>query len=373
MYLDGLRGVAIALVVLFHSYSRWPDKLPALRPFSNILFLNTSIAGVQLFFFISGFVILMTLERSAQFSHFLFARWRRLFPAMLVCSLIVFATAGLLPDRPMGQPRLVDLLPGLSLLGDHVWGLLGFALSPPPKSIEAAFWSLYVEVGFYLIFGALFFWRGATSALRWLIGIGVVTSILYVNASLPFAPFTLIAHIDKVLHISHIASILGLRCYTWFGAGALAYRASRSPRDRRSISGAIACLALGAATSLDFPVASSLVAVIAIGAMLLPTVQRVLSVRIFTFLGFISYPLYLNHENMIVALTVRIAAIWPSLPPALLPVLPIILAGIVATLVAIYAEPFVRRVIDALVARLQHGIARGRRAPETTVSAPVKR
>jgi peptidoglycan/LPS O-acetylase OafA/YrhL len=349
VYLDGLRGVAIVLVLVFHSYARWSDRIPALKPFEQITLINTKSAGVQLFFFISGFVILMTLERTTRLSDFLYARWRRLFPAMFICSLIIFATAGLLPDRPAGQPRLVDLLPGLTLLGNRFWEILSFAVSPSPRSLEGAFWSLYVEVVFYLFFGTMLILRGRQSAIRWLIGIGTVTSLCYVNGFIPYPPFTWIARADKLLHISHVASIFGLTFYLWFAAGALAFLATREPDNRRLTWGALGCLALGAATTLDYPAASFLVALIAAGAILSPHVRWLLSWRLLTFFGFISYPLYLNHENLIVALMVQIQAAWPGLPAILLPLVPMAIAIGLATIVATYLEPVTRRLIDRIV------------------------
>lgn len=352
-YLDGLRGVAIVLVILFHSYSAWTDLIPAFKPFKDVLLLNTKSAGVQLFFFISGFVILMTLERSKGFGPFLFARWRRLFPAMLIASVMIYTTAPLLPERPLGQPQLIDLLPGLSLLGDRFWDVLRFWVTPPPQSLEVVFWSLYVEVFFYQVFAAIFLTRGTKQAIGWLIGIGVVTSLFRFNGQLHGEPFETIASIDTLLRITHFASLFEVWHYTWFAAGALAYCWTKTPADKRLMWGAIACLLFGAATTFAYPVASGLVAVIAISAMVSPTVQRILSLRVLTFLGFISYPLYLNHENMIIALTIRLQAHYPWLPPIVLPVLPILLAGVIATLVAVYAEPFTRQMIDRLIARLR--------------------
>lgn len=349
-YLDGLRGVAIVLVILFHSYTAWTDLIPAFKQFKEVLLLNTKSAGVQLFFFISGFVILMTLERSKGFGPFLYARWRRLFPAMLIASVMIYATAPLLPERPLGQPRLVDLLPGLSFLGARFWDILRFCVTPPPQSLEVVFWSLYVEVVFYQIFAAIYLTCGTKSAIASLIVIGVVTSLCQVSDQLEGEPFTTINHFHLTVRVMYMASTFGFWHFTWFAAGALAYCWTKTPNDKRLMWGAIACLVFGAATTLAYPVASSLVAMIAICTMVSPTVQRMLSLPVLTFLGFISYPLYLNHENMIVALTIRMQAQAPWMPPILLPVLPILLAGVIATLVAKYAEPFVRRMIDATIA-----------------------
>ena len=61
-YLDGMRGVAILLVLLFHAFARWPDLVPYGDQYQSVPLFRVGFIGVNLFFIISGFVILMTLE-----------------------------------------------------------------------------------------------------------------------------------------------------------------------------------------------------------------------------------------------------------------------------------------------------------------------
>ena len=81
--LDGLRGVAIALVVLSHLS----------RPLSHLRFLG--LAGVVVFFVLSGFLITSLLleerERSGSLDLLGFYRRRalRLAPALVVCVVVV--------------------------------------------------------------------------------------------------------------------------------------------------------------------------------------------------------------------------------------------------------------------------------------------
>jgi peptidoglycan/LPS O-acetylase OafA/YrhL len=100
-FIDGLRGVAIALVVLFHAYARWPEGIiPYGGRFASIPLFSYGWLGVELFFLISGFVIVMTLEKCPNLYDFLGRRWLRLFPAMLICSFILFEISPLLPESP---------------------------------------------------------------------------------------------------------------------------------------------------------------------------------------------------------------------------------------------------------------------------------
>ncbi len=156
-YLDGLRGVAILLVLGFHSYSRWSQLYPYGNIYADIPVFKLGWVGVELFFLISGFVIFMTLENTKTFLKFIYKRWIRLFPAMLLASIIVYASAPLFHERPLGNPSFVDLLPGLTFLEPHWWSeLLGIQVN----SIESAFWSLYVEFKFYLIAGGIYYFLG---------------------------------------------------------------------------------------------------------------------------------------------------------------------------------------------------------------------
>lgn len=93
-FLDGLRCFAILGVLLFHYFSRWtPPWYPEnLYPYSSVLsrLLSRGGYGVNHFFIISGFVITLTLFKCDNFSEFFIRRFCRLFPAMLLCSVVTF-------------------------------------------------------------------------------------------------------------------------------------------------------------------------------------------------------------------------------------------------------------------------------------------
>jgi peptidoglycan/LPS O-acetylase OafA/YrhL len=149
--IEGLRGLAILLVVLFHAcnIAGWP-----------LLFAG-GFVGVDLFFVISGFLItgllLKEYEQKAAISltRFYARRARRILPAALVVLLISFPlTFWLLP--PLGQPSaLLDGISASLSIGNIRLALTTNYFNQVSASPFLHFWSLGVEEQFYLIWPAL--------------------------------------------------------------------------------------------------------------------------------------------------------------------------------------------------------------------------
>lgn len=343
LFLDGLRGAAIFWVMLFHAYVRWPDAVPFGNQYSGVPLVAYGWLGVQLFFMISGFVILMTLENSASFGEFMWRRWLRLFPAMLLCSALIFVSAPIFHERPAGPAQVRDLLPGLTFI-DPAW--LALAFGSPQGVLEGAFWSLFVEMKFYVIAGALYFLVGGNRMIAALFGLFlVVPATLAIAAIFPGA---------DVRAPQLFAEWFSLRYFGWFTAGALYYRYFRDPNS--TVLGLAVVAALAAAAAQDgyqrYPQVFALSVVIAFTlAMTSPWVRRLLTSRFALFLGFVSYPLYLIHENMMVSAIAKLGKMAPSLPASLLPVLPMLWVCAVAWLVARFAEPWLREKIRRLRAK----------------------
>jgi peptidoglycan/LPS O-acetylase OafA/YrhL len=342
-FLDGLRGIAIFWVILFHAYVRWPEIVPFGNRFSGVPYVAYGWLGVQLFFLISGFVIFMTLEKSADFRDFMSRRWLRLFPAMLLCSMLIFATAPFFHERPAGVPALRDLLPGLTFVDPTWWELI---FDSPQGVLEGAFWSLFVEMKFYLIAGSLFFLIGGGRMIMALTGLFIIARVtLLMSAN----------HVAVDLHqLPRIMDLLSAKYFGWFAAGALYYRYFH---ERKPGFLWLAILtALASALSQDgyqyHPEIFALSVVILFTAAIVSgVVQRLLTNRIFLFFGFVSYPLYLVHENMMVSAIAKVGFAAPWLPAFLMPVAPILLVSGVAWLVAAYAEPRLRDRLRPLLRR----------------------
>jgi peptidoglycan/LPS O-acetylase OafA/YrhL len=346
-FLDALRGAAILLVVLFHAYARWSDVVPYGDRFSRFPIFSYGWLGVELFFMISGFVIFLTLDKCGSFLEFITRRWLRLFPAMLVCSLFIWFTAPFMPERPSGLPTADQLIPGLTFI-NAVW-LNDLGLHTRP--LEGAFWSLFVEAQFYLIVGLCYFFlggrRAALSVLILMFAFAVTASIVqdHFGALAGTKPFRLLAFLSERLDA---------RYYCWFAIGAFSYiyYTRRSP-EALIFAVLIASVAVAYQNELmtglhttKVKLSTALVILLFALPVVSGTARSILKRREFLFIGYLSYPLYLLHENMMVALTVKVGRWFPDFAPIAMPLLPIGFVILLAWLVAAYAEPSIKRALQ---------------------------
>ena len=152
---DGLRGLAILLVVLFHTWLfSW--YTPALALFGYQIPVDvparTGYLGVELFFMISGFVLFFphaerALGRGRALSIREFAR-RRFWKILPSYALALTATA-------LASASLVHPLAALlGSVANHVLFVQN-SFDDRMGRVNSVFWSLAIEVQFYLIFPAL--------------------------------------------------------------------------------------------------------------------------------------------------------------------------------------------------------------------------
>lgn len=142
--LDGLRGIA-ALAVVFHhlidGYDlKYPDEPAA--AFS----LHWGAYGVQLFFMISGFVILMSARRAQRPADFVVSRVSRLYPAYWIALTGTLVIAwGFNVYAAVARPSIVEALVNLTMV--QRWLMV--------ENVDQVYWTLAVEMQFYLIIFAL--------------------------------------------------------------------------------------------------------------------------------------------------------------------------------------------------------------------------
>ncbi len=342
VFMDGLRGIAILLVVFYHSFSRWPDLVPYGYHYTNFPLFKFGWFGVELFFLISGFVILMTLEKSRNFADFIKRRWLRLFPAMLVATVIVFASAPFFRERPAGIPAFRDIIPGLLFI-DPEW--IGKTFNGRQGVLEGAFWSLFVEVKFYIVFGSLYFLYGKKRAKLGLFlcfFIGAIASFMDKKSL-----FSTVHNIDY-----YVNTLFSFYYFGWFALGAISYDMFKEKNGRKFflaiVIGAIISFRMAMdSSSISIFIVAMLITVFFLSSLFSKTLQKILANKYFVFFGFISYPLYLIHENLMVSLIIKSGKITSYIPGILLPVIPIAIVSLIALLIAKYAEPSIKKLLLA--------------------------
>ena len=171
--LDGLRGLAVAWVVLFHL---WPDVVPG------------GWLGVGLFFTLSGYLVvgLIDAEVSATgrlgLGRFMARRVRRLMPAALLTIASVLALTAALDDQALREVGFDALTAVLNVFNwrtalDTAGYAAIFEARPEPL---AHFWSLAIEEQFYLLFPAAAALTRRTALVVWAMVIaGLVGVVLW--------------------------------------------------------------------------------------------------------------------------------------------------------------------------------------------------
>jgi peptidoglycan/LPS O-acetylase OafA/YrhL len=305
--IEGLRGVAVSLVVLFHA---------GLLSNSTTQ-LTGGFIGVDLFFVVSGFLITGLLIRERErtgrisFSRFYARRVRRILPAAAVVLLITI---------PLSS-QLITLVDRPSVMQDGAAAALSVAnirfamttdyFNPVSFSPFLHFWSLGVEEQFYFIWPALLAvvaWKaprlGAGLALSLIVVVSFAASLIVTDAS-PSTAFYWLPTRAWQLAAGGLLAV---------GAGSL----DRLPSAIRSTLGMLVAFAgwgalaalLTAAVAIDsnttaYPGTAALVPTIA-GVLLIASgphpygpgiVLRLAPIR---FLGKISYSLYLWHWPILI-------------------------------------------------------------------------
>ncbi len=305
--IQGLRALAVLLVVGYHLY---PNRL------------SGGFVGVDVFFVISGFLITSHLYREAaatgrvSIRRFWARRARRLLPAALVVlAASVALTATVVPstlwDQTVRQIRASTLyVENWALAGDAV----DYSAAGNVPTLAQHFWSLSVEEQFYAFWPVLVL-LVALASRRWTVlamrttlavalGLVVAASLWYSVTLTSESPGR--AYFVTPTRVWEFA--LGALLALLAGA-ATAPRMHRAVRTVLAWAGALAIVwaAFAYSDRTPFPGSAALlpvlgtVAVIAAGASTgKGSVAHLLSQRPATFVGDISYSVYLWHWPLVV-------------------------------------------------------------------------
>ncbi len=338
-YIDGMRGIAIALVVVYHFWgSTGTSVLPLRGGLGSHALVRLGWVGVELFFLISGYVILLTLERCTGLIDFAVRRWLRLFPAMLtVTGLLLLVNWGIVVPDALRTVRSLDWLPGVTFIPPALYHVV---LHRPITSIDPSFWSLYVEVVFYAVFGAMYFLLGWRRAVAGLLILDAATLLL------PGA----VAHLPALLRRAPEPLMwLGFNYFGWFAAGICFAKAREQASNRLTVAAAL--IGIGAVFTTDvvqramLPEDRAAMAGTLVLFMLAEhseQVRRALAWRPLLFLGAISYPLYLLHQRLGLIVAWHWAKLVPATPALVVPFAGLAVVVLLAWIIATWIEPVMK-------------------------------
>lgn len=299
--LDGLRGLAVAVVVAFHF------GLPGAKG---------GFLGVDVFFVISGFLVTKILADELSASGridvraFWIRRVRRLVPALLTLLAGVGAVYGYRVPEKLAAGRL-DLAASAVFMSN--WRMIASStsyfdrLGRPP--LTRHLWSLAIEGQFYLVWPVVLLAIAAVTG-RERRRMAVITTLLGAISSawcaVAYRPDVDPSRVYFGSDTRLVAVLLGAALALWVGAAAVAVPGGGRTLAS-SVAGLVAIALLGVATATVgdqnaflYRGGFALVAVLAATAVRAATrpgsvVERALAFRPFTWLGVRSYSLYLWH------------------------------------------------------------------------------
>ncbi|WP_146087578.1 acyltransferase family protein [Thermomonospora echinospora] len=307
--IDLLRFVAAFAVVMFHYIGVRPAGIWPVSPrelFPEMTWTWFGAFGVDLFFVISGFVILMSAWGRTP-GAFAISRVTRLFPAYwfgVVLCVVVYALTGL--EHGYG-PKMDGVyerfLPNLTMLQTGVG-------SP---NMEGLYWTLWVELHFYALVTVLAWWGITYSRCVGFMTVWLLAGLFAKEADVTLLETLLIPRWAPYF-IGGMALYLvyryGGNIILWLFVGAcwalaLRYSLPTSPREPRYWPGVHEYVCVGVVTGIF--VVMALVATGHFGWV---------RWRGLTVLGALTYPLYLVHLTVfrpVVDVLYPEAGRWPTL------------------------------------------------------------
>jgi peptidoglycan/LPS O-acetylase OafA/YrhL len=306
--LDSIRGISALMVVLYHFTTAYfmEFKHPYF-PFQ----LSIGHFGVQSFFILSGFVIFMSIAHVNSAKEFIIKRIIRLYPSYWICLIITFAMVSYFGLSPMRETTFLQAAVGLTMLQ-------GFILFP---NVDPSYWSLRPELIFYFFMALILFFK----LHKWLKPIMIIISSLLLLDY--FTPLPLL--ISRALNIPFCA---------YFFSGIILFKIFKGETSL-----------LNYLLLVGFCIINIIIEPHAYGYVVIPIIYSVFMLfahkkinffgnKYLVFLGFISYPLYLIHQNVGYVILTLFYKHLPQLPFVWSLLSALAFVFLLATLIAKYVE-----------------------------------
>ncbi|WP_028449968.1 acyltransferase family protein [Chitinibacter tainanensis] len=328
---DGLRGLAIALVILFHYWqiTWWVIPLPLTGGQHNLEALQVAGAlGVELFFFLSAFCLTYPQAKTmlegaplASLAHYTYRRAIKILPSYWLAMLILLVCFPTLYPTSAERGYWVDVLMHLTFIHN--------LFADTHYSINGVFWSLGVEVQFYLLFPLL---AWGFRRQPWLVCAGMVLLALAYRAWTHTQPLGEFSHRNNQLPgflDLFAAGMLSAYLLVWLRQGPAVLWAQLRPWCAGLVLLALLVLALlfadlnqarGAAegyalwqSAHRLALAGLFVVLVVAGSYAPALVRSLIANRVTVWLSLLSYNLYLWHQ--VVARVIKEYGWWPAATP----------------------------------------------------------
>lgn len=163
LYIQGARGLFCLMVFVYHVHNSHLGTFPILQTQPAVLVLSSLQVGVELFFGLSGIVIIGSLQRTQSLPVFMWDRITRILPVLWATNFAVLAVS-LAAHIPLPDPVTL----GLSFLS---------LPSPFHGPLNPIAWTLNYEMCFYIFCGLA--WRfGNHPVLKYLFFLPVAIWVL---------------------------------------------------------------------------------------------------------------------------------------------------------------------------------------------------
>lgn len=352
--LDGLRAIAILWVMVYHYFDFWTpsgygmDVLPYGDFFFGFPLASAGWMGVSLFFMVSGFVILMTLERTSHLIEFAIRRVARIFPTLMMCGLITWIVS-LLIGPPAFKVGIGEFLFSIfSLPPEHFGKLLGYN---DWQWLDGAYWSLWVELRFYAVIGILYFVFRSAWIPVWFV-FQALAGLLMIGAYA--TDFGTLDRIGSLIFYEYVPLFsIGVVAYLMFSRG-------RAPWMIWAMAFSVIHVSLNSlffkpfhSVDLTFIVGHVLMLILFAAAFLLPLIQKALSWNPLVKIGRASYSFYLLHQVLGISILHGLATIMPmwSVATIALPLTMIILIGLSLVIYERYEQPLNRGIVKRFTSK----------------------
>ncbi len=264
--LDGLRGIAAIFVVMYHLTNRFEEKFKN-DVFPSFLNFEYGHYGVQLFFIISGFVIFLSIKRGEIFQtakDFAIKRFIRLYPTFWICCFSTFFFIGTV------GPEELEVS-----FSDFIVNLTMFPKLFNVPFVDGVYWTLGVELVFYLLILVLLLFRLVRFNTICCIGYILLGIILYFKFSL----------FSYYLH--GLLFLMGMNFYKIWN------------KEANFLNHVLLFASVGLYFLRgDLELSLVILILCCIFYLLVYNLLSFLNNRFFGFLGTISYSLYLLHQNI---------------------------------------------------------------------------